>query len=73
MPGPVEWCLEYAIPVALFEAYAGSLGNLASQTWRGNFFKCADATSHPHWASWAPIGEELNFHQPEFFAPLRLL
>lgn len=72
MPGPVEWFLEYAIPVALFEAYVGKLGKLSGQVWRGNLYKCADATSHPHWASWAPIGEVLNFHQPEFFAPLRL-
>ena len=36
-----------------------------------NFFKCADDSSHPHWASWAPIGEALNFHQPQYFAPLR--
>ena len=73
LPGPVTWVLEYAIPMALIEAYAGPLGSLSGQTWRGNFFKCADATSHPHWASWAPIGEALNFHQPDFFAPLRLL
>lgn len=70
LAGPVEWTLEYSIPLALFEAHVGPLGALPGQTWRGNLFKCGDATSHPHWASWAPIGAPLNFHQPDRFAPL---
>ena len=67
----VEWRVEYAIPFSLFEHYAGPLGDLAGQTWRGNFYKCADGCSHPHWASWAPVGRVLNFHVPQHFAPLR--
>jgi len=69
--GPVEWHIGCQIPLAVLEAYAGPLGPLEGQTWRGNFFKCADDSSHPHWASWAPIGEALNFHKPDCFAPLR--
>ena len=42
----------------------------AGGRWRGNFYKCGDETSHPHWASWSPIGEELNFHCPEHFGIL---
>jgi hypothetical protein len=68
---PVKWQIEYAIPLALFERFLGSLGRLPGQTWRANFYKCADKTSHPHWASWAPIGEPLSFHKPECFAPIR--
>ena len=68
---PIEWHIGCSIPLEVLEAYTGSLGPMAGQTWRGNFFKCADDSSHPHWASWAAIGEELNFHQPEYFAPLR--
>ncbi len=68
---PIEWHIGCSIPLEVLEAYTGSLGPMAAQTWQGNFFKCADNSSHPHWASWAPIGEELNFHQPEYFAPLR--
>ena len=70
LPGPVEWGVWYSIPVAFFERYVGPLGALAGQTWRGNFYKCGDETSHPHWASWAPIGEKLDFHQPYTFAEL---
>jgi hypothetical protein len=66
----VVWHIGCAIPLDVLEAYTGPLGPLAGQYWRGNFFKCADDSSHPHWASWAPIGEALNFHQPQYFAPL---
>lgn len=65
------WCIEYAVPLVLFEEYVGPLGDLPGQEWWGNFYKCADASSHPHWAAWAPIGEELNFHMPEFFGTVR--
>jgi hypothetical protein len=68
---PTTWFIEYAVPVALFEHYVGKLGNLAGQEWRANFYKCGDATSHPHWASWAPLGDVLNFHLPRFFQPIR--
>lgn len=70
-PEPVTWHLGYAIPVALLEAYAGPLRPLSGQTWRANFFKCGDQTSHPHWASWAPL-TALNFHLPECFGELKL-
>ena len=67
----VEWTVEYFVPFALFEHYLGPLGDVAGQEWRGNFYKCAENNSHPHWGSWAPIGKDLNFHAPGHFAPLR--
>lgn len=67
---PVAWEVAYFVPFALFEHYLGRLGEVAGQTWRANFYKCASLTSHPHWASWAPIEGDLNFHKPEFFAPI---
>jgi hypothetical protein len=67
---PTEWTVRYTIPVSLFEEFYGPLGELDGQTWRANLYKCGDQTSHPHWASWAPVGEKLNFHKPECFAPL---
>ena len=67
---PVVWNVAYFIPFETLEAYLGDLGNPAGQTWRANFYKCAENNSHPHWASWSPIEGELNFHKPEFFAPI---
>jgi hypothetical protein len=68
---PVVWALSFWIPLALFEHYLGPLGALPGQVWRGNFFKCAEENSHPHWASWSPV-DEFNFHRPNCFGSLRL-
>jgi hypothetical protein len=68
---PVSWWVELAWPCDVMEPYCGPIGQLEGQRWRGNLFKCGDETSHPHWASWAPIGEQLNFHQPGYFDEVR--
>ena len=64
--GPVEWFLEFAMPFEMLEPYAGEIGDPAGRAWRANFYKCGDDTSHPHWASWAPLDEK-NFHLPRCF------
>ena len=71
--GPLEWRLEYFIPFSFFERYVGPLGNISGQTWRANFFKCADASSHPHWATWSPLDSDFagGFHRPDKFGVLR--
>ena len=71
MTEPVEWSVEYFIPNSLFEYYVGRLPPGGERRWRGNFHKCADESSHPHWASWSPIGEKLNFHVPRTFGSFR--
>jgi len=70
MTESVNWRLRFFIPFALFEKCIGPLSNITGQTWRGNFFKCGDETSHPHWASWSPV-DELNFHLPRCFGNIR--
>jgi hypothetical protein len=67
---PVNWSLQFFIPFVMLEEFVGPIGPVAGQTWRGNFFKCADESSHPHWASWAPV-DELNFHLPRCFGNLQ--
>jgi hypothetical protein len=67
---PTEWLLEFFIPFALLEKYVGVIGHVHNQEWRANFYKCADDTSHPHWASWSPV-DELNFHLPDCFGAIR--
>jgi hypothetical protein len=68
---PVEWMLSLRIPFVMMEPHVGTIGDVRGQTWRGDLYKCGDQTSHPHWASWAPIGEDLNFHQPQKFGELQ--
>jgi len=64
-----EWLIGFFIPFSLFEIYVGNIDNLAENRWSANFYKCADETSHPHWASWNPI-TETNFHSPECFGDI---
>jgi hypothetical protein len=66
---PTVWTLQFFIPLGLFEHYLGPLGDLTGQLWRGNFFKCAEEVSHPHWASWSPV-DQFNFHRPACFGEL---
>ena len=67
----VEWVLEFFVPFELFESFVGPVNRDPLTIWRANFYKCGDATSHPHWAMWNLIPVELGFHKPEFFAPIR--
>jgi hypothetical protein len=67
---PCEWTIEYNIPFSLFETYGLLSRPLAGQIWRANFYKCADATSHPHWGMWSPIPDGRRFHRPEHFSEL---
>ena len=70
MEDEVTWSLEFVIPFALLERYVGSIGKMECQAWQGNLYKCGNKTSHPHWASWAPLSER-NFHAPWDFGVLR--
>ena len=70
VPGPITWWVELAWPAEVMEAYCGPLADLSGQRWTANAFKCGDETSHPHWGSWAPIGQALNFHAPEYFGTI---
>ena len=67
---PMVWTLQFYIPLKVLEHFVGLLDKLPGQTWRGNFFKCAEEISHPHWASWSPV-DEFNFHLPHCFGTLR--
>lgn len=69
--GRLAWTLALRIPFAVYAARLGAAVG-PGQAWRGNLFTCAEAVSRPHWASWSPVGEVLNFHVPERFGTLRL-
>ena len=68
---PTTWTVEYHIPFALFEKYFDAPRPNPGSAWKGNFYKCGDQTSHPHWGAWAPVGgPQPSFHQPAFFQPI---
>ncbi len=68
--GMFSWNIIVAIPLSLI-GVTYTPGNPVEL--RGNFYKCADATSHPHYLSWAPIDTPTpDFHRPEFFGKIIL-
>lgn len=69
MEGIFAWNLLVAIPLSLI----GVEFNGTPVTMRANFYKCASATSAPHYLSWNPIeSEKPNFHSPAHFGSITL-
>lgn len=62
------WFVEYRIPFSVLANYRDFPVPENGTLWRANLYKCADATSHPHWLTWAFIDlPSPNFHQPDYF------
>ncbi len=69
----VTWYLEFYIPYALLEKYIGHAPDITPGVmWRTNLFKCADQTSHPHWAAWSAVDAQ-NFHLPQCFGAIEFI
>ena len=66
------WTLEYRLPFDVIEKYCpGASRPAKSVTWKANFFKCADKSSHPHWLTWSFVDHPTpRFHLPEYFGTL---
>ncbi|MBO9562755.1 MAG: hypothetical protein J7621_08280 [Niastella sp.] len=66
----VQWELLLCIPVSVF-IHHQSLA-LSGKQCRGNFYKCGDLLSEPHYVSWTQIDTpEPNFHVPKDFGYLQ--
>ena len=64
--GDFSWEMMVRIPIECFAF--DTLKSFNGMLARGNFYKCGDATSEPHYISWNPIEtENPDYHQPEFF------
>lgn len=70
LEGMFTWNLLVVIPLDLIGLeYKGEPISM-----RGNFYKCASASSQPHYMSWNPIDTpKPDFHRPEFFGDITLL
>lgn len=67
--GECNWELTLVIPVSAF--FKHSIDSLDGKTMTGNFYKCGDKLSTPHFLSWNPIRlERPMFHCPAFFGTL---
>ncbi len=64
--GDNQWRLRVAIPCAAL--FGDSLKTWKGASLKGNFYKCGDGLSTPHYATWAPIQTPApDYHRPEFF------
>ena len=52
---PVEWIIQYRLPFDVLTAYAPVTRSLPGTVWKGNFYKCGDNTTNPHWLTWSEI------------------
>jgi hypothetical protein len=69
---PITWTLRYQLPFAVIAKYSTMTTPHPGVTWRANFYKCADQTSHPHWLTWSFVDNPTpNFHLPRYFGVLK--
>ena len=67
--GDFHWDLLVAIPVAAYRE--SGISSFSGMKARGNFYKCGDDLTVPHFLSWTPIDtENPSFHEPQFFGEL---
>ena len=70
---PSGWTLEYHIPLSFLKRYFTKLQLNASHCMRGNFYKCGEYTTRPHYGCWSPIALPApDFHCSNFFGDLVL-
>ncbi len=68
---PLNWTLEYSIPFSVLSKYMKIEQPGPGVSWRANFYKCADNSSHPHWLTWTLVDyPRPKFHLPQFFGRL---
>lgn len=69
---PTVWVAEYRLPTDFLREVDPQARRPARGTrWRANLFKCADASSHPHWLTWSPVNRpEPDFHVPDCFGTI---
>lgn len=70
---PLRWTLQCRLPFHVLNHMPFTRPEPGA-VWRANFYKCADASSQPHWLTWAPVDFPTpRFHLPEFFGNVLFL
>jgi hypothetical protein len=65
------WTVSYRLPFDILEKYSKVKKPCKGVSWRANFYKCAGASSHPHWLTWSKVNRQRpDFHVPECFRVL---
>lgn len=70
--GPA-WFVEFTIPFEFLREIYGPVEFKSGKVMKGNFYKCGDDTTYPHYLTWSNILSDVpDFHTPEFFGDLIL-
>lgn len=70
--GETDWQITVAIPWEVF--FKHDLKPVSGKKMRGNFYKCGDGLTVPHFVSWTKIKtEKPSFHEPQFFGGLEFV
>ncbi len=61
------WQICYDLPFNLIKKYVPPFDGTEQAMW-GNFYKCGNGLSQPHWGCWSPVDTpKPDFHRPEYF------
>lgn len=67
--GYFEWTLTVVIPLSCF--FQHTIKTLKGKTSKGNFYKCGDGLSQPHYLAWNNIETpNPDFHTPQYFGEI---
>lgn len=68
--GEFDWELMIKIPLVCFAF--NFIDTLEKVKAKGNFYKCGDDTSEPHYVTWNPVKtEQPDYHRPEYFGKIK--
>lgn len=68
---PTEWSVAFRLPLAELAQFTEIEPPAPGVKWTGNFYKCADGCSHPHWLTWSKMDHPTpKFHIPTQFGQL---
>lgn len=69
-----RWVLDYFISLHTISQVFGRDSFVPGDILMGNFFKCGDDTTMPHYGMWSPVErDDLDFHSPDSFGKLELV
>lgn len=68
--GDFKWNMLVVVPVSVY--WQSGLETFSGVKARGNFYKCGDNLTLPHFLSWSPVRTETpNFHMPLYFGDIQ--
>jgi hypothetical protein len=72
IPGPVDWTMEYKIPLEMLAKYSKIVNPAPGVEWRANFYKIAEKGNNVHFLTWSHVDNPVpDFHLPRFFGLIR--